>query len=82
MHGVNELGGQDRAGCADRMTVSNGETACWAQSSVAIRTSTPIPLSGTRPEGVQDSFWAAVLTWRWKKSTSVRSASANLASPS
>src|SRR5437660_9988760 len=31
------------------------------------------PASGTRPEGLQDSFWAAVLTWRWRKSTSVRS---------
>ena len=37
---------------------------------------------GTRAEGLQDSFWAAVLTWRWRKSTSVRSTSAKLAPPS
>jgi hypothetical protein len=36
------------------------EPLVWPQSSVAIRTSTPIPLSGIRPEGLQDSFWAAV----------------------
>jgi hypothetical protein len=37
---------------------------------------------GTRAEGPQDGFWAAVLTWRWRKSTSVRSTSTKLAPPS
>ena len=37
---------------------------------------------GTRAEGLQDSLWTAVLTWRRRKSTSVRSTSAKLAPPS
>ena len=36
----------------------------------ASRTSGATDAVGTRAEGLQDSFWAAVLTWRWRKSTS------------